>query len=154
MHYQRHDENSTHCPGPSLPQLPSDLAVVIAPSLLPLRVSVPSSGCDIDDSCRLVVHLICSLLLLTGSIKGISLGLSRDLDLKWPMAAPVYDQFIELLYRTQILILDFRRRATFFTMHFLQCLNTGTIDSNIKEWLNAGITEPGCPGPHLDCATY
>lgn len=58
-----------------------------------------NNSCNIDDSCRTIVHLICSFLFLTGNVKKrkISLGLSNAMDLKLPDTALLYGQFTEFL---------------------------------------------------------
>lgn len=88
-----------HCP------LSSHLAVLIDPGMLPLRMAVDNNGCNTDDSFRAISHLICSLLLLTESVKGLSLDLSSGIDLKPPVATRLYDN---LLHRAPPFILDFR----------------------------------------------
>ena len=75
---------ASHCPDSV-----SDLAVLIDLGMLALRRRVVKNGCNIDDSCRTVFHLISSLLFRTGSVKGM--------DLKLSAAAPVNDQFTEFL---------------------------------------------------------
>lgn len=87
-----------HCP------LSSHLAVLIDPGMFPLRMVVANNGCNTDDSFRAVAHLICSLLFLTESVKGLSLDLSNGIDLKPPVATQLYDNF---LHRAPPFILDF-----------------------------------------------
>lgn len=105
----------------------SDLAILIDLDMLPLRMGVANNGCNIDDSCRTVVHLICCLLFLTGSVKGSQLRPWWD-GFKTPCSRSGLLSIHRIL-RAPLLSSDSQRRASFFAVHFL-CM----LECQINRW--------------------
>lgn len=99
----------------------SDLTILTDPNMLPLRMGVAINGCNIDDSCRTVVHLICSLLFLTGSFKGIQLRTQWWGGFKTTCSSCGLLSVHRIL-RALLLNSDFQSRACFFIVHFLYTL--------------------------------